>query len=486
MIILSWNIRGIGAKVKKSLLRNLIKSHDPIFVFIQESKLENCSQRIISSIWNNANIGWSSSPFAGLSGGIISLWNNSLFSMVDCRIHKHWIGLSGQLRSHQFECILINIYNPCNVDRRKEVWAEIIEFHWQKKLPCLIMGDFNETLSLSDRGSQRLNNQGSADFSDFIESLALIEIPPSNGGFNWFHGASKSKLNRLFVDPEWMLKIPQLRSTLLKRSISDHCPILASSTDQNWGPRPFRFINCWFSSPSCMDTIQKSWSDSKGLEPHKRLKNLKLKLQEWSKKDFGHIETKITQLEEKIAIFDETSNSRSLSESEILERKTCQLELWRWLKNKESLWAQKSRIQWLRKGDKNTKFFHSMASIRKIKNDFSSLLLNDTNMFSPADVKNEAMSFFKKLFKEEHTTRPTFMNLEFKKLLPWQNEKLKEDITNEEIDLAVASCDSQKSPGLDGFNFLFIKKSWDIIKHDFYEIVKNFWITGSLPKGTRP
>lgn len=103
MIFLSWNTRGIGAKVKKSLLRNLIICHDPYFVFIQESKIENCTQNIISSIWNNTSIGWYASPSLGSSGGLISLWDNSHFSLVECHIHKHWIMLNGQLRSLRFE-----------------------------------------------------------------------------------------------------------------------------------------------------------------------------------------------------------------------------------------------------------------------------------------------------------------------------------------------------------------------------------------------
>lgn len=158
-----------------------------------------------------------------------------------------------------------------------------------------------------------------------------------NGGYTWFHGHSKSKLDRIFVDTKWMLKFPDLKSSLLNRLISDHCPLLASSIDQNWGPRPFRFINIWLSNPRCMEIIQISWFDSKGLEPHKRLKALKMNLREWSKSNFGHIDSTISKLEEKIANFDATSNFRSLDESDILERKSCQLDLWKWLEKRVSL-----------------------------------------------------------------------------------------------------------------------------------------------------
>lgn len=53
----------------------------------------------------------------------------------------------------------------------------------------------------------------------------------------------------------------------------------------------------------------------------------------------------------------------------------------------------------------------------------------------------------------------------------------------EEIHNDVASCDSDKAPGPDGFNFKFIKSAWDIVKHDIYEIVHSFWATSQLPQG---
>ena len=79
---------------------------------------------------------------------------------------------------------------------------------------------------------------------------------------------------------------------------------------------------------------------------------------------------------------------------------------------------------------------------------------------------------------------PTFTGLNFQKLTESQAGELIEPITHMEIDNAMSSCNPSKSPGPDGFNFRFIKSSWEIIKGDVYSIIQTFWSTGLLPKGS--
>lgn len=45
-----------------------------------------------------------------------------------------------------------------------------------------------------------------------------------------------------------------------------------------------------------------------------------------------------------------------------------QRDLYLLLNKEERMWRQRSRIQWVEKGDRNTRFFHGMATQRKRRN----------------------------------------------------------------------------------------------------------------------
>ncbi|XP_048493141.1 uncharacterized protein LOC104908756 [Beta vulgaris subsp. vulgaris] len=483
MSVISWNCRGIGAREKRSQFRKLTNTHKPIFLFIQESKSEIVNPKTIKTIWPEDDIEWLCSPSNGNSGGLISLWKKSGFQIESSTIQRNWIAIQGLLPSSSFKCLLINIYNPCSIEGRAVVWNDIVDFCRNNSFPTLIMGDFNEVLSSSERGSGLLTQEGVDDFRNFIQTMSLIDISCSNGIFTWFHGNRKSKLDRCLVTSDWILQYPNLSIQILNRTISDHCPIFAHSPNSNWGPKPFRFLNCWVSHPNFLPTISLAWDNSQHLPMSDKLRQVKSSLKKWNETEFGFIDTKIKELEDQIQYFDNTANDRTLSNTELDKRKSVQIDLWSWLKKKEVYWAQISRSKWLKEGDRNTKFFHTLASIRRQKNFISSVLIDNTNIVDCAGIKSEAVSYFQKIFQEDVKNRPKFENLEFQQLLPSQRDMLCEPFSYDEIDAAVASCDGNKAPGPDGFNFNFVKTAWEVIKQDVYDMVRRFWNTAKLPKG---
>lgn len=96
----------------------------------------------------------------------------------------------------------------------------------------------------------------------------------------------------------------------------------------------------------------------------KKLKLLKEDLKVWNREIFGRIEVKIKIAMEELSRLDEKAGSRDLSEEEEMRRSDLRKEVESLLIREEICWRQKSRVQWLKEGDRNTKFTGWQVFIR--------------------------------------------------------------------------------------------------------------------------
>jgi hypothetical protein len=66
----------------------------------------------------------------------------------------------------------------------------------------------------------------------------------------------------------------------------------------------------------------------------------------------------------------------------------------------EVSWRHKSRVLWLKEGDKCTNFFHSMTNSNKRYNSLDSLLIGDTQSSNQTEIGAHIVKFYQKLFTE--------------------------------------------------------------------------------------
>lgn len=110
-------------------------------------------------------------------------------------------------------------------------------------------------------------------------------------------------------------------------------------------------------------------------------------------------------------------------------------------------------------------------------------LVGDTWVEGVAEVKDEVKRYFKDMYSDSGWQTPTLDGINFKSLSTDDNSFLSAPFTLDEIEQAVSSCDGEKSPGPDGFNYTFIKKFWGTIKDEVGMLVQEFYHRFELPKG---
>ncbi|KAL9687575.1 hypothetical protein QQ045_031980 [Rhodiola kirilowii] len=155
------------------------------------------------------------------------------------------------------------------------------------------------------------------------------------------------------------------------------------------------------------------------------------------------------------------------------------------LLREEVLWLQRSRISWLKFGDRNTKFFHACANQRRKKNWIKELRDDRGNRFSERNkLTSMATDYFDEIFRPSYTDGVVDWSQQLVCLQPVisevMNRGLLEDISEEEVRRAVFNMSPLKAPGVDGIPALFYQKNWGNVRGYVVAYVREFWMNGVL------
>jgi hypothetical protein len=93
------------------------------------------------------------------------------------------------------------------------------------------------------------------------------------------------------------------------------------------------------------------------------LKQMTAALSCWSRNKFGHVRKQLEELRQKLATLEGSGPVVNRDQILIVKRELDEV-----LYREEMMWLQRSRITWLKEGDRNTKLFHPKAIWRGKKN----------------------------------------------------------------------------------------------------------------------
>ena len=152
------------------------------------------------------------------------------------------------------------------------------------------------------------------------------------------------------------------------------------------------------------------------------------------------------------------------------------------LLKQEIFWAQRSRVSWLKHGDRNTKFFHSKASQRRKKNFIQGIQNQHGNWVEDiGEVAEVAINYFETIFHLGTCERmEECLNTVLQKMTTEMTEELTRPYSVEKVKATLFQMGPTKAPGPDDMNALFYQKFWHIVGNDVCSAVLDFLNSGTM------
>ncbi|GMP56562.1 hypothetical protein CsSME_00020996 [Camellia sinensis var. sinensis] len=186
-------------------------------VFFQETKRVVISSDMVRSIWPFDRFEFLEVGANGSVGGLLCAWNPEVFMLQDSCCTKNFIVLAGKIKS-EFEGVLVNLYAPNDVVKRKDLWDLFVRIKPLFPNPWCIRGDFNEIRCMSEMIGCSRRSVGMQGFNEFIDKFEGVELPMLRRN-KW------SRIDRFVLDSDW-LPVFNFKCWELPRSVSDHCLII--------------------------------------------------------------------------------------------------------------------------------------------------------------------------------------------------------------------------------------------------------------------
>ncbi|XVF70808.1 hypothetical protein PTKIN_Ptkin11bG0191400 [Pterospermum kingtungense] len=235
-LIATWNIRGLGCLEKRRAVRRLFSKGKLDAIFIQESKIKEVRQRLVRWLWGNIDVTCEFVVVDGNAGGLISCWNNNFFSVEAKFVSQRYILLIGVLQEINFRCGLDNVYAPNDESERSRFFDELSRVLDNAGCPWILGGDFNIVRSEEEKIGLTYNMVAMSNFSSFIESVGLVDLPLSGGRFTWSSNRDLPtfcRLDRFLCSSEVLMEFSILVQKVWPRSLSDHNPVSLESETIN-------------------------------------------------------------------------------------------------------------------------------------------------------------------------------------------------------------------------------------------------------------
>ncbi|XP_071728426.1 uncharacterized protein [Rutidosis leptorrhynchoides] len=199
-------------------------------------------------MWGNYQFKVAASSARGHSGGILMVWDLSVFICSRVISLPNILIVGGCFSGSSITCYLMNIYAPQSRVLKRHLWAYILSFMNNNRGEYIIFGNFNAVRFPHEVVRVRFCPLEANEFNSFITNGNLVDVLLGGRSFTRANKAftNRSLLDRFLVTNGIMSLFPSIMGSILSDIWSDHCPIILKNDVVDYGPIPFKLFHSWF------------------------------------------------------------------------------------------------------------------------------------------------------------------------------------------------------------------------------------------------
>ncbi|KAK9019112.1 hypothetical protein V6N11_034151 [Hibiscus sabdariffa] len=309
------------------------------------------------------------------------------------------------------------------------------------RAPWMVLGDSNVVTNQDGKAGGNLYDSTQANWVNaFLDTCGLVEMPTQGAFYTWSNqrvddDAILERIDKIFYNIEWSNRFCKAVGVCDPVIESDHCPLICHLEE----------------------VIKEVWNRDNRLPKEVRfctkIRRTRVKLKKWSRAKYGGKRNMVDKLCKEIAQL-----QQDLLTTESADRiKTLQKELDVGWEREEQYWHQRARLNWLKLGDRNSKFFHATTIQNRRRNAIMKIRLHSGAWIEGEEVIAEHLqNHFGRLFSKDSTVDFSVVeNIIPIVITADMNQSLCKDVDDLEIKEAVFSLGPLKAPGPDGFPGVF-------------------------------
>ena len=115
---------------------------------------------------------------------------------------------------------------------------------------------------------------------------------------------------------------------------------------------------------------------------------------------FGNLECNKDAALQQVEYWDRVEGERSFTVEELVCKKEAKEGYAKWVDLEETHWRQASRELWLKKGDRNTGYFHRMVSAHRRANYMDRIKINGVRLTEEHEIREGVVNAFQQQLSE--------------------------------------------------------------------------------------